>query len=147
MCLSHFCIFLAKWRCEYFLTKPFQYFFNKVKGTISAVSETAQTLSFSVVEYISCDEHQALKWIDSRFVRCLLRHIRKRRTGCRSNGGTSYFVLCSTKPKNLSMLCLCCVWQFVYVVYDHFSMLCMKNVLCCVWQILITLICLYCVWH
>ena len=70
----------------------------------------------------SCDEHQASKWIDLNFVR-------KRRTGRRSNGGTSHFVLCETKLNNLSMLCmtisLYCVWKFVYFVYDNFSMLCM----------------------
>ena len=75
---------------------------------------------------ISCNKQQASKWIDLYFG-C------KRRTRRWSNRGTSHFVLCETKPKNLSMLCmkicLYCVWQFIYVVYETFWLL-FLSILC-----------------
>ena len=83
-----------------------------------------------------CDEHQSSKRIDLNFVH-------KRKTGLQSNGGTSHFILCETKIKNESMLCMTifryCVWQFVY--------LCMKFFLCCVWHIFIYYVFLYLVWN
>ena len=76
----------------------------------------------------SCDEHQALKQINFNFTR-------KRRIGRWSNGGMSHFVLCETKPNNLSKLCmticLCCVWKNIY--------LCMTIFQCYVWHIFINL--------
>ena len=108
----------TKRRCEYFLTKPFQFVFNHLlRGSNFANSILIHNWN------ISCDKYQVLKWINLYFVS-------KRRTGRRRNIGTSHFVLCETKPNNLSILCMK-KFLFVYFVYE-------KNP-CCVWHILTTL--------
>ena len=126
MCLSHFCIFLAKWRCEYFLTKPFQYFFNKVKGTISAVAATALTLSFSVVETeVATNTRHWNESIRVSFVVYSVIFVKGgQAAGATEVQVTSFYV--QPNPK----ICLCCV----YVVYDNLSTLCMTIFLCCVWK-------------
>ena len=117
MFLCPFCIFFTKRRCQYFFDETISvYFLTRWKEPSPRRCQNR-----------SCDEQQSSKRIDSHFVWCLL--CRKRRTGFQSNGGTGHFILCETKPNNLSMLCMticpCRVWQFVYFVYDNLSMLCM----------------------
>ena len=57
----------------FFWRNHFSVFFNKVIGTIYAVSETDKTTPLSIIEK-NCNKHHASKRIDSYFVR-------KRRTG------------------------------------------------------------------
>ena len=102
----------TKQRCEYFLEIISVNFTNHLcRGRNWENSLLLRNRN------ISCNEYKKSKRINLYFV-C------KSSTCCRSNGGTIHFVLCETKPDNLSMLCitmfLCCVWQFFYVVYAIF---------------------------
>ena len=110
---SHFYIFLPNDDVSTFLTKLFWCIFKQgERNHLHSGSNIANTLLLRR-QNRSCDEHKTPKQINSHFFRCLLQNIRKKSTGRRSNGSTSHFVSCETKPNNQSMLymkfCLCCV--------------------------------------
>ena len=86
--------------------------------------ETGQTISFFVIEteVVKTTKHQ----FESTFVSFV--------KGGQAAGWTEVHVtLFYVKPN--PNICLCCVWQFFYVVYDFLSILCMKVYLVCVWQL------------
>ena len=85
----------TKQRCEYFPEETISVFFL---NHLCRVSNGANILLICNRNRC-CDKHQTLKRIDFNFVR-------KQRTGCRSNGGTSHLGLCETKLNNSSMLCI-----------------------------------------
>ena len=98
-----------------FFGKPFQCIFQ----TISAVAETGQTVSFSVIEteVVTNTSHRN-KSINSSFVK-----------GRQAAGSTEVLVTpfyVNPNPKN----CLWCVWQLVYFVYYNLSNLCMTYFYC-----------------
>ena len=127
-------IYLPNEDVSIFLTKLFWCIFKQgERNHLHSGSNIANTLLLRR-QNRSCDEHKTPKQINSHFFRCLLQNIRKKSTGRRSNGSTSHFVLCETKPNNLAILCMnlfmlcmivciCCAWKFVYVMYDIFWLL------------------------
>ena len=82
-----------------------------------------QTVSFSVIETeVVMNTRHRIELIRILFVK-----------GGQAAGATKVQVT-SFDVKPNPKIRLCCVWQFVYIVYDNLSMLCMVIFLFCVLQ-------------